>query len=866
MTSLASHARNLVTATLRQGSMRRVGLAWLPLAVVGALAVSVIVWRLSIDLLPLALTAETRLTEFRGLSLRGLDATDEQLLADLQVEVDRIEAEVRPAARYLRWLAHFSPAVAWLPALDHELAAWAVQVDRLERDLAAASTLLASSSKLLDAYGEAQNGLLAQSARPSSPLLNAQASDLQSTFATALEGVLGAPGAASGHAPAISTPRVRDAMALLDEVEERMVTALRIGQQASGLLVELLEIADLAQPLVGQFIINGQEPEQFTVEDLKTTLADLDVRLRFTLARSAGLARLIADSEQSEPLLDRMGLMRDLLGVLLSVNRATTVGLQVVEPAIQGARDSTGGLLGADGSLVPAFNGVADHEDSLREAVALLEDAEQTLLDLRFRGDHAQPLRGIEDLAAGVSLLRGGLQLVMDIGPIGAELLGGDAIQRYLVLGQSSDELRATGGYVSSIWLVTFESGGLADVQYYDSVRVDDWERLSLYPRAPSGLEEHMNARVWLLRDVSWEPDFPTTARTAADMYRIGQRQEVDGVAAINQWTLLALIQGLGSIPSPGDGAPMTPRNLLSTLERGRDEHGRAYMDMALQGVLDRLEEPMSLSKLIRLASAINSSLESRDLLLFLDDPEVQAVIEDNGWDGSVRRDATDYLYVVDSNVGWSKADRNIERTVRYQVDLRREERARISLNLGYNNHSGPGSSGCEPQWLNEGTNYDQLKNACYWNYWRVYVPLGARLLSNTPLALPEYSVSVETGRGRPGEDTVDVSSSYDRTVYSGLFAVGAGEIEEVDLVYDLPPGVVRREGDDIHYRLLLQKQPGVREREVRVEFFLPAGYLLTSSSIAPAYAGDARVGFTLLIERDAVLSVEFTRSDNGAR
>ena len=200
MTSLASHARNLVTATLRQGSMRRVGLAWLPLAVVGALAVSVIVWRLSIDLLPLALTAETRLTEFRGLSLRGLDATDEQLLADLQVEVDRIEAEVRPAARYLRWLAHFSPAVAWLPALDHELAAWAVQVDRLERDLAAASTLLASSSKLLDAYGEAQNGLLAQSARPSSPLLNAQASDLQSTFATALEGVLGAPGAASGQA------------------------------------------------------------------------------------------------------------------------------------------------------------------------------------------------------------------------------------------------------------------------------------------------------------------------------------------------------------------------------------------------------------------------------------------------------------------------------------------------------------------------------------------------------------------------------------------------------------------------------------------------------------------------------------------
>ena len=57
-----------------------------------------------------------------------------------------------------------------------------------------------------------------------------------------------------------------------------------------------------------------------------------------------------------------------------------------------------------------------------------------------------------------------------------------------------------------------------------------------------------MFARVWLLRDVSWEPDFPTTARTAADMFRVGQRLEVDGVVAINQWTLLDIIEALGGI------------------------------------------------------------------------------------------------------------------------------------------------------------------------------------------------------------------------------------------------------------------------------------------------------------------------------
>ncbi len=194
---------------------------------------------------------------------------------------------------------------------------------------------------------------------------------------------------------------------------------------------------------------------------------------------------------------------------------------------------------------------------------------------------------------------------------------------------------------------------------------------------------------------------------------------------------------------------------------------------------------------------------------------------------------------MVDSNVGWSKADRNIERKIGYQVDLRKEPGPRVKLTLGYNNHGGPGASGCEPQWLNRGTNYSDLKNACYWNLWKVFVPQGARLLSNTPMTLPEYSVSAEVGIGHPGEDTVEVSSSYNRTVISGLFALGAGGANNVDLVYDLPAEVLRRDGDEIHYQLLIQKQPGTRYRDVSIELIPPNGYRLSSSSAEPTAIAD---------------------------
>ena len=209
-------------------------------------------------------------------------------------------------------------------------------------------------------------------------------------------------------------------------------------------------------------------------------------------------------------------------------------------------------------------------------------------------------------------------------------------------------------------------------------------------------------------------------------MFKIGQRQEVDGVVAVNQWGLLALIDAVGRVTPPEGGDPITANNLITVLEQGTDTYGRAYMDLVLQSVIDEMANGTSLPVLVRLASAMFRALESRDLVLDFDDPDAQAAMEKLGWAGVIEPVQGDYLYVVDSNVGWSKVDRNIEREVSYLVDLSKPDRPRAQLTLRYANHSGPGSSPCEPQWLNRGRDYSQLVNACYWNFVRVYMPLRA--------------------------------------------------------------------------------------------------------------------------------------------
>ena len=138
-------------------------------------------------------------------------------------------------------------------------------------------------------------------------------------------------------------------------------------------------------------------------------------------------------------------------------------------------------------------------------------------------------------------------------------------------------------------------------------------------------------------------------------------------------------------------------------------------------------------------------------------------------------------------------------------------------------------------------------------------------MLSSTPMPLPEYSVSVEIGLGRTGEDSGSISSTHNKKVFSGLTAVEAGERSEITLVYDLPSSAVQREGDILIYELLVQKQPGVRQRRVAVELDLPEGYRLASSSVPAVQTDDSHVSIEFMLTSDFALRVELTRATNGS-
>ena len=103
------------------------------------------------------------------------------------------------------------------------------------------------------------------------------------------------------HTPAFAFRRVSRTLAVLDEVEERMIASFRIGWQASALLTDLFEIGEQVSPLVAQFTADNYEQAPLTAEELRVTLDEIDRRLQFALVKSSGLAIMAADADVSNP-------------------------------------------------------------------------------------------------------------------------------------------------------------------------------------------------------------------------------------------------------------------------------------------------------------------------------------------------------------------------------------------------------------------------------------------------------------------------------------------------------------------------------------------------------------------------------------
>lgn len=444
------------------------------------------------------------------------------------------------------------------------------------------------------------------------------------------------------------------------------------------------------------------------------------------------------------------------------------------------------------------------------------------------------------------------------------ELLGASGPRSYLILTQNEDERRATGGYITGAGLLTIDHGRIVALDFKDSYAVDDFSKP--YPDPPAPLLEYMLAEIWVFRDANWSPDFPTTAEAVADLYELGQGVRVDGVIAVDQKALQLLLKALGPLQLEEYGETVDAQNVIGKIRaywapaegQGMTSewwtHRKDFMGALLQAMRTRLEGDVGSLDPLALVTEMRRALEEKHILVYVRDPQTAAILSDLHWDGAVRPVEGDYLFVVDANVGWNKADARIQESIRYTVDMDSEDRLHSILDLTYQHRSTQKIKDCVQE-IRYDPIYEQMIDRCYWDYLRLYVPQGSRLLQATRTPVP--APHLLSGRGTSGEPVVEPLEAG-KTVFATFFELAPTERKEIHFEYEPPPEIVRREADGYRYELLIQKQPGTDATPVEVNVSLPRGAEVVSSEPNPVNVEETRIRYTFDLSTDRKLVLTF--------
>lgn len=497
-----------------------------------------------------------------------------------------------------------------------------------------------------------------------------------------------------------------------------------------------------------------------------------------------------------------------LLEMARETGRAANLLLESLAPLAQRldeASESPPGL----GRLVPDLvSGLDAAGPQLASAQAALARAAQARQEIN-RDDLSRRTQSLVDRFDRYQpLLQDGVQMLAVL----PELLGAGDPRSYLLLAQNNQELRATGGFISGVGRITVDGGEITSLNFQDSYSVDDLAQP--HPPAPDPLRRHMGAGMLLLRDANWWPDFAVSARTVAGLYRQDQGHDVDGVIAVDLSALRLLLEATGPIEIPGYDQPVSSANLQSMLaayweapllgapgKEGTDWwlHRKDLAGDLLSALVQRLMTQAGTGELIALSRAAGRAFQERHIAAYVNNSAAQEALVSLGWAGTLPPADGDYLMIVDSNVGFNKANPNVEQTANYEVSLDGNDQATATLTLTYRHRVERPAPACVHE-SRYGDSYEDLLERCYWDYVRVYVPAGSEVLE-------------VAGADEPAQ----VYEESGRTVVATSLLLQTGESRRIEIRYrpHLPPGMNG-------YTLLVQKQPGAEAMALRISVTPP--------------------------------------------
>jgi len=489
---------------------------------------------------------------------------------------------------------------------------------------------------------------------------------------------------------------------------------------------------------------------------------------------------------------------------------------------------------------------MATTREAATSASASLRNAEETLASVPV--GLAGPIDNArQEMVARLSTYAPLVDTYVELSADLPEILGWDGQRRYLVLAQNPAELRATGGFIGSYGLVSFDRGRVTERTFQDVYLLDDPVDYP-YVEPPPELETHIlrPGLSWTLRDANWSPDFPTAAQDALRLYENQSGDTtIDGVLGITTETIDEILTITGPMSVPEYAVTISAgETTLKTLQLTRtsddpDENRKAFLSALADELIPTLLE-LPTDRWGDLLGASSTFQERRLLLAWFANPDHQRLAAKHGFDGAVRDDAGDYVFPVDSNVRpFSKLSAMTTRALDLDVELDLDGQAHSTLQINWENRI----------LLPEGEPFRQLQGVGPTRILGMYFRL----------ILPESSRVEAVAGGNPTPITAPepLGPVAGRTAIGNYLQVPPGA---TSLRYSwVSPEAVAIDGTGGVYRLTIQKQPGLSAGPIKLTIRVPEGSRITTTGGALTVSGQVATLETTF-DRDISVGLRYER------
>lgn len=512
-------------------------------------------------------------------------------------------------------------------------------------------------------------------------------------------------------------------------------------------------------------------------------------------------------------------------------------------------------LLGIVQAAQPELDAMSQNLNQLAAARADLDDTAALPWRIRTLLEQADPW---------LPLAQSGLRLA----PLLPEMMGGDEPRSYLIIAQNEDELRPTGGFISGAGLLVMANGRIDSLTFQDAYAIDNWQGKP-YDFPPQPLYDFMGLEMFLFRDANFWPDFPTSAEKLMALYSYGQDAPLpDGVIAIDQQFVQLLVEAVGEVYVSEFNQTLNGQNSIKVIQsawaiqEGEDVSDWAYnrkdfLAPLAAAILAKLESA-DVDPLL-LAQNLHAALQRKDLQIYLRNPEAAQILHQLNWDGRLPQNPQhDFLMLVDTNVGFSKANYVIQRQIEYQVAIADNGSVQSQLTATYNHTGEVTDSDCLliPLYnLETAVSYQNLVNECYWNYLRLYAPNDSQLIDASSHTVPaEYTIFGQewAGSAQPASDLTGL------TTFGTYFLLHRSQQLTSYFSYELPDDIIYTIPDGQQYDLLIYKQAGTKPEPIQIVVQLPEGAQLITAQPTPTTITENRIYIDFDLTTNTTLSVQF--------